>query len=114
MISSDDASGQILQTWKNGSASLRITVQVSNGSVLFAGGGKLSSFGPDGIGLSDGPSWSLGIKFDGDETVDSSFPTDDPGQVVIIVTSGPTKCALVGAQPGIPRRMPFNPSVDLF
>jgi hypothetical protein len=44
--------------------------------------------------------------------VASSFPTDDPGQVVIIVTSGPTKCALVGAQPGIPRPMPFNPSID--
>jgi hypothetical protein len=94
MISSDEASGNILRIWIVRHAVLRAIG--GNGSLTVSGDCVLSNFDSGGMALAVGPLFGVSLFFNAPTTVSAAFPADKPGTVTISIECDSVKLLLIG------------------
>src|ERR1700678_75479 len=96
MISSDDASANLLRIWK--AQSIPVSVGVDGPSIAFTWTGGIAEFDAGGLKLvSD--SGTLAMAFDKNTTSLVAYPKDLPDSAVVTIVSGPERCLLTGKLP---------------
>jgi hypothetical protein len=93
MISSDEASSQILWRWKEERTAVHIKFSASDETVVFTGTGNVLDFNDQVISIAGSAIWDLKLSLDDARVLCGPQAIDAPGGVVLI-ESDSFKCAL--------------------